>query len=185
MYSNANASHSYSQRGDRGDLWSTQGPSSELNGATLPSTNSYQGGIIQASGVSIVVTSGPQTVMTFTVEFDEVADPPAVTETCVDGIQNNGETGVDCGGPCAACPTTCQVSTTEPLWCNMVTCSATVYELNANNDLLSFSSVGWRKVHRCASDSTENGCALHHKHKLHCCCVLPRPVRNISGALSL
>ena len=27
-------------------------------------------------------------------------------ETCNDGIQNNGETGVDCGGPnCAACPT--------------------------------------------------------------------------------
>jgi len=29
-----------------------------------------------------------------------------VTATCNDGIQNNGETGVDCGGPnCAACPT--------------------------------------------------------------------------------
>lgn len=26
-------------------------------------------------------------------------------ETCTDGIQNQGETGVDCGGPCAACPT--------------------------------------------------------------------------------
>ncbi len=25
--------------------------------------------------------------------------------TCSDGIQNQGETGVDCGGPCAACPT--------------------------------------------------------------------------------
>ncbi|MDX2361275.1 MAG: T9SS type A sorting domain-containing protein [Crocinitomicaceae bacterium] len=24
--------------------------------------------------------------------------------TCVDGIQNQGETGVDCGGPCPACP---------------------------------------------------------------------------------
>jgi len=24
--------------------------------------------------------------------------------TCSDGIQNQGETGVDCGGPCAACP---------------------------------------------------------------------------------
>lgn len=24
--------------------------------------------------------------------------------TCTDGIQNQGETGVDCGGPCAACP---------------------------------------------------------------------------------
>ncbi len=27
------------------------------------------------------------------------------TATCSDGIQNQGETGVDCGGPCAACPT--------------------------------------------------------------------------------
>ncbi len=27
--------------------------------------------------------------------------------TCSDGIQNQGETGVDCGGPCAACPTNC------------------------------------------------------------------------------
>ena len=28
------------------------------------------------------------------------ADP-----TCTDNVQNQGETGVDCGGPCAACPT--------------------------------------------------------------------------------
>lgn len=27
--------------------------------------------------------------------------------TCSDGIQNQGETGIDCGGPCAACPPTC------------------------------------------------------------------------------
>lgn len=27
------------------------------------------------------------------------------TATCSDGIQNQGETGIDCGGPCAACPT--------------------------------------------------------------------------------
>ena len=25
--------------------------------------------------------------------------------TCTDGIQNQGETGIDCGGPCAPCPT--------------------------------------------------------------------------------
>ncbi|MEY3236812.1 MAG: hypothetical protein RI883_913, partial [Bacteroidota bacterium] len=24
--------------------------------------------------------------------------------TCIDGIQNQGETGIDCGGPCVACP---------------------------------------------------------------------------------
>lgn len=26
-----------------------------------------------------------------------------VTGACTDGIQNQSETGVDCGGPCAAC----------------------------------------------------------------------------------
>ncbi|NNK81451.1 MAG: zinc metalloprotease, partial [Flavobacteriales bacterium] len=31
--------------------------------------------------------------------------PCAPCATCNDGIQNQGETGVDCGGPCAACPT--------------------------------------------------------------------------------
>src|SRR6266496_2512902 len=25
-------------------------------------------------------------------------------QTCTDGIQNQGETGVDCGGPCSPCP---------------------------------------------------------------------------------
>ncbi len=29
------------------------------------------------------------------------------TATCSDGIQNQGETGVDCGGPCTACSTGC------------------------------------------------------------------------------
>jgi hypothetical protein len=33
-----------------------------------------------------------------------IGDPP--TPTCSDGIQNQGETGVDCGGPCPACPPT-------------------------------------------------------------------------------
>jgi hypothetical protein len=30
---------------------------------------------------------------------------PATGCTCSDGIKNQGETGIDCGGPCAACPT--------------------------------------------------------------------------------
>ncbi len=32
---------------------------------------------------------------------------PCATATCSDGIQNQGETGVDCGGPCAPCSTSC------------------------------------------------------------------------------
>lgn len=35
--------------------------------------------------------------------------PPAAT--CSDGIQNQGETGIDCGGPCAACSTTTPTAT--------------------------------------------------------------------------
>jgi len=30
---------------------------------------------------------------------------PACLPTCSDGIQNQGETGIDCGGPCGPCPT--------------------------------------------------------------------------------
>jgi hypothetical protein len=33
--------------------------------------------------------------------------PSCGAPTCSDGIQNQGETGVDCGGPCAACPPSC------------------------------------------------------------------------------
>jgi hypothetical protein len=41
--------------------------------------------------------------------FGEVEDytvtVTGITPTCTDGIQNQGETGVDCGGSCPACPT--------------------------------------------------------------------------------
>ena len=37
--------------------------------------------------------------------------PCAACPTCSDGIQNQGETGIDCGGPCAACPTGCTYGT--------------------------------------------------------------------------
>ncbi len=39
-------------------------------------------------------------------DLDEVE----LGETCVDGIQNQGETGVDCGGPCASCATDCNAN---------------------------------------------------------------------------
>jgi len=40
--------------------------------------------------------------------------PACSSATCADGIQNQGETGVDCGGPCPACQTDC------------VTCASTI-----------------------------------------------------------
>ena len=33
----------------------------------------------------------------------EYVAPPKPTATCYDGIQNQGEEGIDCGGPCAPC----------------------------------------------------------------------------------
>lgn len=30
---------------------------------------------------------------------------PSLTATCTDGVQNQGETGIDCGGPCKPCET--------------------------------------------------------------------------------
>ena len=49
----------------------------------------------------------PPTCGTFT--WGEVEDYTVVIvagsgPTCSDGIQNQGETGIDCGGPCAPCP---------------------------------------------------------------------------------
>ncbi len=38
----------------------------------------------------------------YTVIISGITEP-----TCSDGIQNQGETGVDCGGPCTACPVSC------------------------------------------------------------------------------
>jgi hypothetical protein len=38
----------------------------------------------------------------------------AGTLTCADGIQNQGETGVDCGGPCGACANGCTPSSLTP-----------------------------------------------------------------------
>lgn len=39
------------------------------------------------------------------VYFDNISFGPLPAPSCSDGIENNGETGIDCGGPCAAvCP---------------------------------------------------------------------------------
>jgi len=40
--------------------------------------------------------------------------PCVACPTCSDGIQNQGETGVDCGGPCVMCPTPSKTPTKTP-----------------------------------------------------------------------
>lgn len=57
--------------------------------------------------VSMQYNAYPPTCGTFT--WGEVEDYTVVIvagsgPTCSDGIQNQGETGIDCGGPCAPCP---------------------------------------------------------------------------------
>ena len=41
---------------------------------------------------------------------------PNPAPMCSDGIQNQGETGIDCGGPCAACSTSSNQLTLKPGW---------------------------------------------------------------------
>jgi len=43
----------------------------------------------------------------FAVTAGASSNVTAATASCSDGIQNQGETGIDCGGPCNACPSTC------------------------------------------------------------------------------
>lgn len=46
---------------------------------------------------------------------DNISGPESTAETCSDGIMNNGETGVDCGGPnCDACPNPPSAAPTTP-----------------------------------------------------------------------
>jgi len=53
---------------------------------------------INKKGEALRVTG--QTFQTGIVSVNVLENPP----TCSDGIQNQNETGVDCGGPCLACP---------------------------------------------------------------------------------
>lgn len=54
-----------------------------------------------ASNAPTVNSSSKHVVYVF-----QVNDTPPPAPTCSDGIQNQSETGIDCGGPCPACPCT-------------------------------------------------------------------------------
>ena len=90
-------------------------PSSEIgcNGSILPSTNPNQ---ITLSGLTVGNTYYIQITYysamgcgTFTwdvgVDCDLGCVAPGTGETCCDGIQNQDETGIDCGGICGSPPT--------------------------------------------------------------------------------
>lgn len=58
------------------------------------------GVMLNGSGANVTIATREDSAHapTLTIYYDA---PP----TCSDGVQNQGETGVDCGGPCPACPT--------------------------------------------------------------------------------
>lgn len=75
--------------------------------ASLASTaQGWVNGVNANYGVRIVPASVPASFNS----KEQASNKPTLTvcynaPTCSDGIQNQGETDIDCGGPCAACPT--------------------------------------------------------------------------------
>lgn len=53
--------------------------------------------------------------------------------TCTDGLQNQGETGVDCGGPCGACPV-CVTCTSTVVGSNPITYCEADFTTQADYD---------------------------------------------------
>ncbi len=90
---------------DAGEIVAQGSGSSILNlSFTVPATNST---LVTRMRVSMQYNATPPTCGAFTygeVEDYTVSIVAASGGTCTDGIQNQGETGIDCGGPCAACP---------------------------------------------------------------------------------
>lgn len=94
------------------DLWvdrtnGTCGTYPELFQACSPSCNPPSYGTplgTSCSGADLYGTYADGNCGTFTqvIQINSPSCPGAAT--CSDGIQNQGETGVDCGGPCAPCP---------------------------------------------------------------------------------
>lgn len=66
-------------------------------------------------------------------------EPTTNEETCSDGKQNQGETGIDCGGPCAACP----IQTGDPnLIVENITVPATIDPTNPFSVQVSIKNTG-------------------------------------------
>ena len=109
------------------DPASLSGVNIKINGLSGTLTATTLGSKVTGSGRkgrSITVTNGQ-----FTDSFDGRAvhiyqicsgtcssPNPNPTPTCSDNIQNQGETGIDCGGPCPACSASANQLTLKPGW---------------------------------------------------------------------
>ncbi len=69
--------------------------------------------------------------------------------TCTDGIQNQGEVGIDCGGPCAACP---------PIPCNVnLTYTSVPANLTCAGGTVSLTAVGIGAYNQAMNNSFNGG----------------------------
>lgn len=93
----------------------------QINPPTTTTTLAYRGGGGGGTGGGIIISFGNGSCFDGLKNQDETGvdcgGSCAPCPSCSDGIQNQGEIGVDCGGPCAACTTTTlptSTTVTEP-----------------------------------------------------------------------
>lgn len=110
---------------------STVGYHTATSGTTRQIPNlSVTGGITYY----FVISSWPSPQSTnYTINITKISGC-TTTATCSDGIQNQGETGIDCGGPCPACPTGPNLIPTA--------CSSTTYNMTANTTITFYDDGG-------------------------------------------
>lgn len=76
-----------------------------LDGKAAMANGIYTSFVIHAYWAPGATVFGDVTADERTFYVDNIMGPESTAETCSDGIMNNMETGVDCGGPnCSACP---------------------------------------------------------------------------------
>jgi len=102
------------------------------------------------------------------IKFD-CSDDEVNVPTCTDGIWNDGETGVDCGGPCPPCvetPTTCQIgclsdSTCLPFGTRLVEKETPVFcNLNKEFDKQKQDGELCQNSYECLSNSCHNSVCI-------------------------
>lgn len=71
---------------------------------TYGEVEDYTVAIVPTSGGGGTCTDGIQNQGETGIDCGGPCDPCPPAASCTDGIQNQGETGIDCGGPCQPCP---------------------------------------------------------------------------------